>query len=168
MADDKNKPYSTKPNTQLDLEARLSDDYTPESNVGNTVTVNPNPYGSEAYVGTDPIYQNHANDTEKPYAAKSGAEKKAEEQVKELYSLDDVDDDQIVDDYGFGGKARVAVQAVPTASDVLVGGGDVTHTREEKPAEEPTNTESDAGDPKPANSPSPTPTQPAQAGDKNK
>ena len=38
----------------------------------------------EGYIGTDPVYQNHANDTEKPLAAKGGADKLAEAAYKEV------------------------------------------------------------------------------------
>jgi hypothetical protein len=37
----------------------------------------------EGYVATDPIYQNHANSTEKPLAAKDGADALAEKAYKE-------------------------------------------------------------------------------------
>lgn len=36
----------------------------------------------EGYVGVDPIYQNHANDTEKPLAANAGPDKLAEDAYK--------------------------------------------------------------------------------------
>lgn len=35
-------------------------------------------FDKDGYVGVDPIYQNHANDTEKPYAAEGGADELAE------------------------------------------------------------------------------------------
>lgn len=37
----------------------------------------------EGYIGVDPIYQNHANDTEKPYASEGGGDKLAEEAYRE-------------------------------------------------------------------------------------
>lgn len=67
---DENKPYTTRPTTQTDLEARHKADY------GNpTVETDPNvtnaPYAVEdndtsAYVGVDPDKMNYANETEKP------------------------------------------------------------------------------------------------------
>lgn len=114
--------YVTTPfNAQLDLERRQEEGYKPDSVLG-TVTVNPNPFGYEEYAGTDPIYQNHANDTEVPYAAEEGPEKVAEDNVKELYSLDDVDDDEVVEDYGLGGKARRAGNPNVTPNRYLVPG----------------------------------------------
>jgi hypothetical protein len=101
----KEKVTYTKPRTQEDLEARLGDDHVPASAVNEgTVLVNPNPFGSEAYAGTDPIYQNHANDTEKPFRASKGAEKKAEDQVRNAHKL--AGDAEVVDDSGLGGKAE--------------------------------------------------------------
>lgn len=35
----------------------------------------PNPLGEGEYVGTDPIYQNYASETEKPLASEEGAQK---------------------------------------------------------------------------------------------
>jgi hypothetical protein len=107
----KEKPYITEPRTQKDLEERLSRDHVPASAVNEgSLLVNPNPFGSEAYVGTDPIYQNHASDTEKPLNASKGVEKKAEEQLRNAHKFSD--DDEVVDDAGFGGKAaRTRVQS---------------------------------------------------------
>lgn len=112
----------TKPSAaQEDLERRQADDYVPDAAV-KTVTVNPNPFGNEAYAGVDPIYQNHANDTEKPLAAQDGPEKVAEENVKKLYSLDNVAKEDVVDDYGQGGKARRAASPVVEPNRFLVPG----------------------------------------------
>lgn len=99
------KPYLTKPRAQVDLERRTAEDYKPESEVGSTVTVNPNPFGEDEYVGTDPIYQNYANDQNKPLASEEGAEKEVEEAYKKSH---EVDDDVAVEDYGLGGKASRA------------------------------------------------------------
>lgn len=82
MADD--KPNYTKPTSQLDLEARQSEDYVPPTVLGRDV----DPQKSEnGYVGVDPIYQNFANDTEAPYAAEEGPESV----VEENYYHDEVD-----------------------------------------------------------------------------
>lgn len=113
---EENKPQVVAPRTQEDLERRLADDHEPDSAVNTgTVLVNPNPFGDEAYAGTDPIYQNHANDTEKPYRASKGAEKKAEDLVREAHTLDE-DDDDVVKDTGMGGKARRTVIQSPVQS----------------------------------------------------
>lgn len=101
------KPEYTQPRTQTDLEARLADEPPAAS-----VVVNPNPFGDEAYAGTDPIYQNHANDTEKPLRAAKGVEKKAEDQIREAHKFADGAD--VVDDHGLGGKAARANVASST------------------------------------------------------
>jgi hypothetical protein len=73
-----------KPTSQLDLEARLEreNENTDAHVPGYT---NPVSFGVENYVGTDPIYQNHANDTEAPLNAEEGAEKTAEELFRESH-----------------------------------------------------------------------------------
>jgi hypothetical protein len=107
-ADD--KPYLTKPTSQVDLETRLEDGYKPDSDVSDRRVVNPNPFGAEDYASTDPIYQNHANDTEKPYRAEEGADKQAEQVVRDLHDLDGLDDSEVTEDHGMGGKAQRADQ----------------------------------------------------------
>lgn len=109
MADEQKKEeqVTAPPATLVDLERRQAEDYTPDAAVRDVV-VNPNPFGHEEYAGTDPIYQNHANETEVPLAAEEGPEKDLEDKVHELYSLEDVDEAQVVEDYGQGGKARVS------------------------------------------------------------
>lgn len=106
--EDESKFYTTKPTTQLDAERRLEEGYVADAVTGNTVTVNPNPFGDEDYVGTDPIYQNYAEETHKPGRSEEGVEKELEEAYREQHNLDDLDDDQVAEDYGLGGKARVA------------------------------------------------------------
>lgn len=110
MAKDENKPYITQPRTQTDLEARLAAEAPAPAAV-----VNPNPFGDEAYAGTDPIYQNYANDTEKPLKAAKGVEKKAEDQLREAHKFSD--DDDLVDDPGLGGKAARANVASSVPAD---------------------------------------------------
>lgn len=133
MAD---KPERVPSNAELDLKARLGDDYKGESDLSTrTTTVQPNALGDEAYVGTDPIYQNHANDTEKPYASRGGPERAAERAFADQYpDLDDVDEELVVDDPGLGGKAVKTVShlAQPDVPDVTVGASaDVTHAGED-------------------------------------
>jgi hypothetical protein len=98
------KPYTTRSTADLDLERRLSDDYVSDSDIrGNSVQLNPNPFGDEAYAGTDPIYQNYAEEVHKPLESKKGAFKAAEDHVKDLHK-----DEKEADDPGLGGKAAVA------------------------------------------------------------
>jgi hypothetical protein len=122
LTDQDDKPYLVKPTAQLDLERRLEDGYVPDAVTGNTVTVNPNPFGADDYVGTDPIYQNHANETEKPLASQEGVLKDAEDAHRELHSLDDLDDGQKAEDYGLGGLASKAGGAVDPFETYLVPG----------------------------------------------
>lgn len=94
----------TKSAAERDLEARLADGYEPDSVINSgVVVVNPNPFGSGDYAGTDPMYQNHANDTEKPYRATEGTEKKSEDLVRDLHKFSE--DDTVVDSPATGGKA---------------------------------------------------------------
>lgn len=96
-----------KPASQLDLEARLENG---NEAPGRTQTVNPNALGEEDYVGTDPIYQNHATDVDMPIASEEGVDAKAEELFAADHDLADVDDEEIVVDTGLGGEARKAHQ----------------------------------------------------------
>lgn len=68
----------TKPTSQLDYEERTKKDYTPPGVLGKGVDPAPSDTG---FVNVDPIYQNFANETEKPLAAEKGVEKKLEETV---------------------------------------------------------------------------------------
>jgi hypothetical protein len=70
------KPNYEKPTSQVDLERRLKDDYVSPSVLGQAV--DPVLESENGYVGVDPIYQNFANETEKPYASEKGVEKKLE------------------------------------------------------------------------------------------
>lgn len=67
-----------KPTSQVDLEARQQEDYVPPTQLQPGVDPSPSDTG---YVGVDPIYQNFANETEKPYAAEGGPEAVVEETV---------------------------------------------------------------------------------------
>jgi hypothetical protein len=79
------KPSYSKPASQLDLEARQDKNYRPPSQVAGSV----DPGVSEnGYVGTDPIYQNHANHTEAPY---EGDPKSAEGKIDQHFLADEVD-----------------------------------------------------------------------------
>lgn len=78
------KPELNVPSTAaLDMERRLADDNAPTTGL---LTVNPagaQEAAEEGYVGTDPIYQNHANDTEAPLAAEEGVWADAEDKYHE-------------------------------------------------------------------------------------
>jgi len=102
------EPYLTRPTSLVDLDRRLEEGAVPDSDLSGRYIVNPNPFGEEDYAGTDPIYQNHANDTEAPHAAEEGPEKEAEDAVRDLY--EPKDDAVVVDDFGTGGEAVKAGQ----------------------------------------------------------
>lgn len=129
------KPERVPSLAEVDLENRLKDDHVGESVLASRRnTVQPNPLGEEDYVGTDAIYQNHANDTEKPLAAESGVEEKAEAFFNDQFDLSDADEDLVVDDPGLGGKALQTQPAStqPDVPDVTVGASaDVTHSGDE-------------------------------------
>lgn len=130
------KSTRTPSNAELDLKARQDEDHELDSNVGRTVTLQPNAVGEDAFVGTDPIYQGRANETDQPFESESGPEKVAEDEFKEGFSLDDVDEDKVHDDFGMGGEALVAASpfAQPDVADVVVGGSaDVTHKSDPAP-----------------------------------
>jgi len=80
----KPKVEYTKPTSQLDLEARLS----AEDEGMKPLFPTQNPTGEpteDGYLGTDAVYQNYANDTEKPLAAEEGADQLAEEAAEDAY-----------------------------------------------------------------------------------
>lgn len=80
------KPQYSKPTSQVDLEERMKDDYV----VPSRLVQGTDPEKAETpYVGVDPIYQNYANETEKPLLSEKGAESKLES----LAYADDVDKD---------------------------------------------------------------------------
>jgi hypothetical protein len=116
-ASDEEGPYLTRSNHDVALEQQVK----AEAPTGD-LAVNPNPFGSDEYVGTDPIYQNSSTDANRPFSAEDGAEKEAEEHLRELHSLDDEDEDQVAEDYGLGGKARLATQGGPEVARYLVPG----------------------------------------------
>ena len=90
---EKEKVVYTKPTSQTDLEARLESEKNGENPFAlASSTVNPGtPDETDGlYVGTDPIYQNHANDTEAPLQAQKGGEKLAEEKFLKAYDKPDV------------------------------------------------------------------------------
>jgi hypothetical protein len=94
MADEQKAEYS-KPTSQVDLERRLADDSTPvfrEFSAPEAVT-------EDGFVGTDVIYQNAANKTDEPIAAKSGVEKKAEQLFADAYGDGEEPAKQVKDNY---------------------------------------------------------------------
>lgn len=67
------KANYTKPVSQLDLERRQKDGHAP----GSVLDPGSNPeLSTNGYVGVDAVYQNAANDTEKPRQADKGPEAK--------------------------------------------------------------------------------------------
>lgn len=110
---EKEKTTITKSNAQLDLERRTADGYVPDSDVSGVVTVNPNPFGNDAYVGTDPIYQNYSTDQNKAFESKEGVEA---ELLKEYKKEHEVDDSVAVEDFGLGGKAQRAASGTGGAT----------------------------------------------------
>lgn len=90
---EKEKVVYTKPTSQLDLEARQEAEKKGENPFAVADAVR-NPTGPEEtkdlYVGTDPIYQNHANDTEAPKQSEKGAEKDAEQGFLKAYDKPEV------------------------------------------------------------------------------
>lgn len=83
MVQKKEKVEYTRPASQLDLEARLERDN--ESPLAVVRAENRRDvFGEdEPYVNVDPIYQNHANDTEAPLEAEEGVDKDAEDAFRE-------------------------------------------------------------------------------------
>lgn len=78
------KPKYTKPTSQLDLEARQAKDFVNPSVLVKGVDGEPSDNG---FIGVDPVYQNYANETDRPLLAEGGAESKLEKD----YVTDDVD-----------------------------------------------------------------------------
>lgn len=89
-------PNYEKPTSQVDLEARLKDDYESPSLLRQGES--PSLESANGYIGVDPIYQNFANETEKPLAAEKGVEKKLEA----VYYSDDTDFDAAATPQGEG------------------------------------------------------------------
>ena|SRR5690349_15437782 len=75
MAEETKATYE-KPTSQLDLEARQADGYVPPSQLTTPNEPGVTPYDRGGYVGVDPVYQNAANETERPMRAEDGPEAK--------------------------------------------------------------------------------------------
>lgn len=69
----------TKPTSLLDLEDRQKDDYVPPGTLVGDTDVSPLNRGG--FIGVDPVYQNAANETERPFNPESGPEAKAVEHI---------------------------------------------------------------------------------------
>lgn len=63
-----------KPTSQLDLEARQADDYESPLRVAATGEPGDTPFDNAGYIGVDPVYQNAANETERPMRQTEGPE----------------------------------------------------------------------------------------------
>lgn len=72
MAKEKAKAEYSRPTSQEDLETRLKDDYVPSSQLAGSTDVSPLDRGG--FVGVDPVYQNAANEIDRPMQAKDGPE----------------------------------------------------------------------------------------------
>lgn len=70
------KPNYTKPTVQVDLEQRLDEGDVPHGVLIQGTDPKPSENG---FVGVDPIYQNFADETHKPFRAEDGAEAVFEE-----------------------------------------------------------------------------------------
>lgn len=141
-ADNYEEAVYTKPTSQVDLEERLDRD---NEVVSTTKTYNPG-YGDvepgNLYLGTNPEYQNHANDTEAPLQADEGPDQLAEEAVLGAYDSRDVkekardlDEDQRLDP-GDGVSPDPAATAADGRDSVLVaedpGTGDPVEEEEDQ------------------------------------
>lgn len=77
------KARYSKPTSQVDLDERLKNENRVTGILKDTNPADSSVYYAESgFVGTDPIYQNYANDTDEPLKAESGADKQAEDYVK--------------------------------------------------------------------------------------
>lgn len=115
---DEDKGYYTKSAHEVYLEQVSDKSFESDSRLeANSYTLNPNPFGDEAYAGTDPIYQNYADDTHKPLKASKGAFKAAEDQARALHK-----GEADAEDTGLGGKAAKAGQAGVQSDRYLVPG----------------------------------------------
>ena len=81
------KPTYTKPTSQLDLEERQAKDYRNPSELIKGEDIGPSDNG---FIGVDPVYQNFANETDKPLVGEKGAEA----EIEKKYLSDDVDADK--------------------------------------------------------------------------
>jgi len=73
--DDKPKEAVFEKSTaQLDLEARQADDYESPLKVAATGEPGDTPFDNAGYIGVDPVYQNAANETERPLRQTEGPE----------------------------------------------------------------------------------------------
>lgn len=104
MASKKDKPEEevvyTKPTSQVDLEQRLDADEPDPHGFLKSVNPDPNLGSEDGYVGTDPVYQNHAVDTDEPLAAEEGADKAAEEHFADAYGDGSGPSDAVKENYG--------------------------------------------------------------------
>ena len=69
------KAVYEKPNSTLDLEARQEEDYVPASRLAGSTSVSP--LDRAGFIGVDPVYQNAANEVDRPITADEGAEYEA-------------------------------------------------------------------------------------------
>jgi hypothetical protein len=100
MAEEKKEAQYEKPTSQLDLEARQAEGYVPPSQLVQPNDPGVTPFDRGGYVGVDPVYQNAANETERPIRADEGAEAEVFKQAgheKNVAKFDDESPLPIVD-----------------------------------------------------------------------
>lgn len=100
------KASYSKPTSQLDLEARQKADYVPPGVVKKSEDQG---LSDNGYIGVDPIYQNHANDTEAPIQSEKGPEAK----IFNNHYTDDVDFGSTGSEEGFDAGWSAADAEVP-------------------------------------------------------
>ena len=113
------KPTYSKPTAQVDLEERMKDDYVVPTQLQQGSDPEPSETG---FVGVDPIYQNFANDTEKPLRAEKGVEKKLEDVVY----ADEVDEDFGAPEKGSSGAKEESKPTSPSGSSTTPPSGSST------------------------------------------
>lgn len=117
-----------KPTSQLDLQRRLEDE---KDNPPPVFMASVNPVDSvltgedddgNVYYGTDPIYQNRANETDLPHAAEEGPDKLAEDAYLDSLEGGNEATDQLKEIYGglavnTEGQTDAAAEAQPASGE---------------------------------------------------
>lgn len=101
-------PEPVKSTTQLDLEARQSEDYVSPIAKAKTVGPNDSLVDDSGFVGVSPEYANYANETDAPLSSDEGAEKDLEDRI--LGSAEAPTDEETKDE----GTAKHAAPPAPS------------------------------------------------------
>lgn len=72
--EDKKEVQYDKPTSQLDLEQRQAEGYVPPSQLVQAGEPGDTPFDNGGFIGVDPVYQNAANETERPLRQTEGPE----------------------------------------------------------------------------------------------